>query len=286
MKEKLGRLLKWATGSLSLILKNNLVISGFCLITGVVHLILPKRALYTDALILSLLLIAYAAVSIVAVLTDNQTIAKGKETTGGWLKGFFDGKRKNTAADDIILKNDSATQAFAEETNKQIHAFAVKVSDKHDKTQSVGKIIVLVFYTIILAVSIFLLLKPKIAVNVNNVIIGAVLIASGIINIISVFKSKKEESQIKSSVFTVILSLLTLTIGVLFIVFSMDTATFVMQFISIMMIIKALADFILVIRNKEFKSSINDTVNQIKSQNKEAAEETKESDSMQEATEK
>ncbi len=271
MKEKLGSILNWGIGAFSLVMTNNLVVSGTGLFTGVLHLLTPEQSLLFDSMILSGLLIVYALVSIAFVLTNSRKAARGQEVAGELVKGFLDGKRKDSSVDEGILKADPAVLEYAEEANRRMDALAVTVEDIRKKTHAFSRGVMLAFYLAVLAVSVFLFIRRDVAVYINHVIIGAILIVDGVLSVISATSAKKE-SVYKFYVFSVVVSAVSIAIGVLFIVLSRETGLIAMQAVSVILILKSLAGFFVAFRNREVISSVADTIQKIKAQNKKTEE--------------
>ena len=270
LKKKIRGVLKWGLGAFSLVMTNNLVVSGTGLFTGVMHLFTPMQSMMFDSMILSVLLIIYALVSITFVLTDNDKAAKGKQKAGGLIKEYIDGKIKDATLEDV-LKKDTAVREYARDADKRMDAFTDRIEDFHIKTRSSSKIVMLVFYSLILAVSVFLFIRRDVAVHVNNIIIGVVLIVDGVLSIISATSAKKERVY-KFYVFSLILSVTSVVLGIMFIVFSQKTGVAAMQAVSVVLIVKSLAGFFVAIRNKKVISSITDTLTLIKNQEMSADE--------------
>ncbi len=270
LKKKIRGVLKWGLGAYSLVMTNNLVVSGAGLFTGVMHLFTPMQSMMFDSMILSVLLIIYALVSITFVLTDNDKAAKGKQKAGGLIKEYIDGKIKDATLEDV-LKKDTAVREYARDADKRRDAFTDRIEDFHIKTRSSSKIVMLVFYSLILAVSVFLFIRRDVAVYVNNIIIGVVLIVDGVLSIISATSAKKERVY-KFYVFSLILSVTSVVLGIMFIVFSQKTGVAAMQAVSVVLIVKSLAGFFVAIRNKKVISSITDTLTLIKNQEMSADE--------------
>ena len=84
-----------------------------------------------------------------------------------------------------------------------------------------------------------------------------------------IYPSKQSEEyrdEGKNIRLSIVLGILSAAAGAVFIVFAQNTADFAMALSGLVMIIKGLADLIVMIRNREIVSSVKETVAQIKHQ--------------------
>lgn len=275
MKEKVSSFFKWGTGAFTLVMANNLVISAFMLITGLSNLLFPERAQFWDALTLSLLLFAYAAISIIVILTHNEKAAGGKELAGNMIKDFLNERKDRATTKKDLFKNDEAAQNFSKQSHERLASLTETVAEKHKKLQSASKGVMLTIYVLILALSIVLIIRNDIAIMLYYFIIGAVLIINGVMSIISATTARKER-RYKFYFLSLLLSVCSIIMGVFCVIMAKESGLLTTQAVSILLIVKSVGDFVVAFRNKEVKSSINDTITQIKQQKKdiEAGSET------------
>lgn len=270
MNNKIEGLVKWGIDAFSLIMANNLVISCTALITGLFHLFMPEQSMMFDSMILSLLMIVYASISIVLVITNyNKKVAKHQDIAGNLVKGFVDGKTSEAVKNQEFISEKTSAPIDPERSAKAIGAVSDKISDIHKKSRNVSRNIMLAFYIVILAISIFLLIRRDIAVHINHLLLGAVLIVDGVTRIISTFSAKKTYT-VKNYWLSIVLSVLSVILGLLLFIMTSQTGILAMQIVSVIMILKSLGEFYVAFRNREVLSSLNGTLEQLKQQGSDA----------------
>ena len=268
MKDKIGNVMNWGISAFSLIMDNSLVIAGLFLINGIIHICIPMPSMKYDAMILSLILALYAAVSIVFVLTDNEKIGKGQEAAGGLVKLFFEGKRKELNASKELLRGGSAAEEYSKGASERVDMFNEHVLETHEKTRSVSRIVMLIIYIVLLVVSIFLVFNQDIAVQITHILIGVVLIAGGIMSFISA-TSAKQENAYKLYVPSVILSVVSVVLGIVFIILTDKAGIPAYRIVSALLVIKSVMDFVVAFKNRNFISNFKEMFGQIKESGKE-----------------
>lgn len=264
MKDKFESQLQWGASAISLVMKNNLVVSATFLITGVFHLLMPGHSLLFDARIMTVLIALYALVSLIFVLTNNQKAEKGQEIAGNIVKGYFEGKREDTVKQEEMFKTD-VSHGFAEKSNQRIDKFAGRVTEKHTQAGSVSRVLMLIFYLLILAASVFLFIRNDVAVYINHFILGFILIVDGALRLICTVAAKAE-LKFRYRAFHTVLSVISVILGLLFIFVPTNTGLLAMQIVSVLMIVKSVGEFFVAFRNREILSSVTDTLTQIKQQ--------------------
>ena len=171
------------------------------------------------------------------------------------------------AQQEAVLQKDTAAREYAKEANR-LDILAGKVADRHERTRTVSRIVMLGFYLIVLVVAVFLLIRKDVAVSVTYILMGSILIVDGVMNIIFATSAKKK-GVYRLYLFSVILSVISVGLGLLFIIFSRKAGILAMQVTSALMIVKSIGDFFVAFRNKAVLSSLSDTVTQIRRQGKE-----------------
>ena len=264
MRDKLESKLQWGASAVSLVMKNNLVVSATFLITGLFHLFMPGHSLLFDARIITILIALYALVSLVFVITDHKKAAKGQKIAGNIVKGYFEGKREDTVKQEKMFKTD-VSHGFAEKSNQRMDRFAGRVSEKHTQAGSVSRVLMLIFYLLILAASVFLFTRNDVAVYINHFIIGSILTVDGVLRLICTVPVKAEPA-FRYRAFHTVLSVISVILGLLFVFLPTNTGLLALQIVSVLMIVKSVGEFIVAFRNREILSSVTDTLTQIKQQ--------------------
>ena len=83
-------------------------------------------------------------------------------------------------------------------------------------------------------------------------------------------QAQKKQRKYKYYFLSLLLSLGSIILGALFVLLSREAGILSTQTLSIILIVKAIGDFVVAFRNKEIKSSITDTITQLKQQKKDA----------------
>lgn len=261
---KVGRLFNWGLGTFQIVMRNKLVAIGCFLVTGLFHTFSPVGSLDWDTMMLSLLLMLYAAVSIVFVLSNkNKTIGKGKDVAGNLVKGYFEGQRDNSAKGQKLLSKNKNMSEHTNASNKQLDERVGKLKEKQVNA-SPGKIALLITYILLLAFGIVIFIWRENFVNIVQIIFGGLLVADGISNIVTVTAAYKSDLTMKGKVFSLILGVLTIVLGVVFIILPRGSAPLIYQITGIMLIVKAISEYIVMIRNREIISSVKESIDQIK----------------------
>lgn len=269
MKKKLGSWLNWGLGAFSLVMKNKLVAIGCFLVTGLFHTFNPVGSLDWDTMMLSLMLMLYAAVSFIFVLTnENEKVGKGQEIAGGLIKGYFEGQRDNAARGQSLFSKDKTLSEHTKASNDRLDERVWKYSEKEKekKKTSAGKIALMITYILLMALSVVIFIWRANFVNIVQIIIGALLIADGISSLVTVAAAYKSGLPMKNKVVSMVLGIFTIGLGVTFILVPADTSALVYRITGALLIVKAVSEFIVMIRNREIISSVKDTIIQIKEQ--------------------
>lgn len=267
MKDKLGRLFVWSIGAFQIIMKNKLVSIGCFLVQGLFHVFSPGGSLRWDAGMLAGLLAVYSLISIVFVLTDrNQTVGKGKNIAGGLVKGVFDGKKDTTLQGQELLSKNSVIDEKSKQSNKQWDSKLQVLADRQKNEPTAGKVIMIVFYTILLIGSVLLFFWSDVTIYAIHIIMGALMIADGISGISAYRTVISHQIPLNNQKLSLFVSIFTVLVGILFIVMAWNTAVFTMQLMGAILIIKSVVELVIMIRNREVLSSVTDSLKQIKQQ--------------------
>lgn len=263
---KISKIFNWGLGTFQIVMKNKLVSIGCFLVPGLFHTFNPEGSLNWDTMILSILLILYASISIVFVLTNkNKTVGKGKDIAGNLVKGYFEGQRDNAGLGQEVFSKNEVISEHTNASNERLDKHAEKLREKQKKT-SPGTIALLITYILLLALGVVIFIWRENFVNIVQIIIGALLIADGISSIVTIIAAKKSGLPIKDKVVSLILCFFSIALGIVFVLMPRDSAPVVYRITGILLIVKAVSEFIVMIRNKEVISSVKDSIQQIKDQ--------------------
>ena len=149
-----------------------------------------------------------------------------------------------------MLSEDSAIREYGKGADERINKINQKLLETHRRTRSVSRIVMAVFYIVLLAVSVFLLFNVEIAVYLSHVLIGAVLILGGVTNIVSATISKKEGGY-KLYLFSMVLAAASVILGLLFIFLPENTGIVALRVISVLLIIKSLSELFVAFKNRK-----------------------------------
>jgi uncharacterized membrane protein HdeD (DUF308 family) len=138
------------------------------------------------------------------------------------------------------------------------------LTERHEKSAKAGKVVMCIFYIILLAAAIMLFVWPDATISTVHIILGALLVFDGVSGIWGVISTRNSGIPMKGQLASVLLNVLSVILGIVFIILSDDTADFTMVLCGIVLVIKALSDLIIMIRNKELISTVKNTVNEIK----------------------
>lgn len=269
MNGKIGQIFTWGVSTYRLVMKNKLVAVLCFLVPGLFHTFNPVGSLNWDVMILSLTLMLYAVVSIIFVLTNENTkVGKGQEIAEDLVKGYFEGQRDHAAIGQELLSKSKTLSEHTKASNERLDKRVEKLSEKREqkKSTSPGKNVMMIIYIFLLAIAVAMFIWRSFFVNVVQIIIGCLLIADAISSLITVAAAYKSGLPMKDKIVSVILSIFTIGLGVTFILLPANTSALVYRITGIMLIVKAVSELIVMIHNREVFSSIKDTIDQIKEQ--------------------
>ncbi len=267
MKDKLTGLINRGIGAFDVLMKCKLVSIIIFLFTGTLHIVDPRGGLRGTVTMLSAFIGLYALLSIICVLTgNNEQVGEGKKFASDMVKETFKG-------DGNPISKISEVMSQNEKIGKKMSASASKarwdkrmqmLTERHERKPKAGKVVMCIFYIILLAAAAMLFIWPDATISTVHIILGALLIFDGGSGIWGVISARKSGIPLKGQLASVLLNLLSVAIGAVFIFLSDDTADFTMVLCGIVLVVKALSDLFIMIRNKELISTVKDTLNEIK----------------------
>ena len=264
---KVGKLFNWGLGAFQIVMKNKLVSTGCFLVTGLFHTFSPVGSLDWDTMMLSLFLMLYAVASIVFVLSNkNELVGKGKEAAEGLVHGYFKGQMDNASKGQELFSKSKKLSEHTQASNERVDERLKKLTEKKNQAGSPGKIVLVILYALLLAFAVCMFIWRSSFVNLVQIIFGVLIIADGISGILTVVAAYRSGTKIKGKIVSLIISIFTILIGAAFIILPDDAAAMTYRITGAMLIIKAVFDYIVMIRNREVLSSVKDSVNEIKNQ--------------------
>ena len=270
MKNKFGRLLKWGVGTFRIIMANKYVSSAIFFLQGFLYLLFPYQSLNRDARALTLVFALYAFVSIIMALTKNPLAAKGKDLAGGLVKNIFTKKKKTAVKQQELLPQDSLLMDATNDVTSRLDGVMQTLAEKQKKKQSssAGTAALVAMYTILLIASLALFFMKDNTLFIMHIVIGVFLVLDGFFNFKTTREAMKNKYPVKNSKFSLVLSVLSMNIGILFILLSKSTSVLTVQIGGALLIVKAVGDFVIAIRNRRLMASAKETVQLIKQQSK------------------
>lgn len=267
MKEKISGLLNWGVGTFQIIMKNKLVSIGCFLFTGILHVANPRGGLRWTAGLLSIVVALYALLSLIFILTDkNEKVGKGKDAAGDLVKGVLEGNKDPILHGQTLIPKNQVLDERSKQTRSRLDDRMQALSEKQKKEPKAGKVVMCVFYSILLAASVILFFWSDVTIAAAHIIVGIVLIADSIIGIASTVTAVENNIPLKYKTLSVVLYIITAVIGVTYIFLTWGTADMAMVLCGIVLIAKAVAEFVIMIRNREVVASAKGTINEIKQQ--------------------
>ena len=264
---KISELFNWGMGAFQIVMKNKIVSTGCFLMPGIFHLLKPVGSLDWDTMMLSLMLMLYSVVSIVFVLTDkNKMVGKGQELAGGFVRGFFEGQKDSAAMGQKLLKKNPAINEHTKASNERLDKRVKQLKEKTNSISALGRITLLIIYTLLLALAVCMFIWRSFFVNIVQIIFGALLIADGVSGMITVAAAYKSNAPIKDKIISLILSVFSIALGIVFVLIPANSAALVYQITGAMLLVKVIGEYYVMIRNREVLTSVKDTIQQIKEQ--------------------
>ena len=285
MKGKVTGLVNRGIGAFGVLMKCKLVSIIIFLFTGTLHIIDPRGGLRGTVTILSLFIALYSLLSIVFILTgSNDKVGEGKKMASDMIKDTLKGDgNPMVKINEVLSQNEKFEKGMSGlNTKAKWNQRIQKLNEKRNKQTQAGKFIMIVFYIILLASTFVLFAFPDDAISLVHIIFGALLIFDGASGVWGIIVAKRSGIPMKGQWASFFLNLLSVVIGIVFIILSNDSADFTMVLCGIVLVVKALSDLIIMIRNHELVSTVKDTVSEIKNQKPEEAEVSEETEKPEE----
>lgn len=267
MKDKLSGIVNRGIGAFGVLMKCKLVSIIIFLITGILHIIDPRGGLRGTVTMLSIFIALYAVLSIICVLTGNNGKAEeGKNFASGMVKETFNGDGNPIVKiNDVLSKNEKIGSKISNSaSNAKWEKRMQTLTQRHEKQPQASKIVMCIFYIVLFALAVALMIWPDATISTVHIVLGGLLIFDGVGGIWGVIAARKNGIPMKGKLASVLLNLLSVAIGIVFIFMSDDSADFTMVLCGIVLVVKALSDLVIMIRNKELISTVKDTVKEIK----------------------
>ena len=275
MKWKLSGLVNRGIGAFGVLMNCKLVSIIIFLFTGTLHIIDPRGGLRGTVTMLSLFIALYALLSIVFILTgSNDKVGEGKKFASDMVRDTFKGDgNPMMKINEVLSQNEKFEKGMSGlNTKSKWNQRIQKLNERHNKQTQASKFVMIVFYIILLACTVVLFAWPDDAISLVHIIFGAMLIFDGASGVWGIIVAKRSGIPMKGQWASFFLNLLSVVIGVVFIILSNDSADFTMMLCGIVLVVKALSDLFIMIRNHELISTVKNTVNEIKHQKPEEAE--------------
>ncbi len=275
MKWKLSGLVDRGIGAFGVLMNCKLVSIIIFLFTGTLHIIDPRGGLRGTVTMLSLFIALYALLSIVFILTgSNDKVGEGKKFASDMVRDTFKGDgNPMVKINEVLSQNEKFEKGMSGlNTKSKWNQRIQKLNERHNKQTQASKFVMIVFYIILLASTVVLFAWPDDAISLVHIIFGAMLIFDGASGVWGIIVAKRSGIPMKGQWASFFLNLLSVVIGVVFIILSNDSADFTMMLCGIVLVVKALSDLFIMIRNHELISTVKNTVNEIKHQKPEEAE--------------
>ena len=286
MKWKLSGLVNRGIGAFGVLMNCKLVSIIIFLFTGTLHIIDPRGGLRGTVTMLSLFIALYALLSIVFILTgSNDKVGEGKKFASDMVRDTFKGDgNPMVKINEVLSQNEKFEKGMSGlNTKSKWNQRIQKLNERHNKQTQASKFVMIVFYIILLASTVVLFAWTDDAISLVHIIFGAMLIFDGASGVWGIKEEKRSGIPMKGQWASFFLNLLSVVIGVVFIILSNDSADFTMMLCGIVLVVKALSDLFIMIRNHELISTVKNTVNEIKHQKLEEAEVPEETEKPEDA---
>lgn len=286
MKWKLSGLVNRGIGAFGVLMNCKLVSIIIFLFTGTLHIIDPRGGLRGTVTMLSLFIALYALLSIVFILTgSNDKVGEGKKFASDMVRDTFKGDgNPMVKINEVLSQNEKFEKGMSGlNTKSKWNQRIQKLNERHNKQTQASKFVMIVFYITLLASTVVLFAWPDDAISLVHIIFGAMLIFDGASGVWGIIVAKRSGIPMKGQWASFFLNLLSVVIGVVFIILSNDSADFTMMLCGIVLVVKALSDLFIMIRNHELISTVKNAVNEIKHQKPEEAEVPEETEKPEDA---
>lgn len=275
MKDKFAKLVNRGINIFGILMKCKLVTIIIFLFTGTLHIIDPRGGLRGTVTMLTIFIALYAFLSIIFLLTKkNQAVGEGKKFASDMVKETFKGDGNPISKiNEILSQNEKYEKKVSNSETKARWDKRIKmVTERHKTTPKAGVAVMCIFYILLLIAAVFMFFWPDATIYTVHIILGALLVFDGISGIWTVISAKINKIPMKGKILSVLFNLLSIAVGLFFIIYSGDTADFTMVLCGIVLVLKAISDLVIMIRNKELISTIKNTLNEIKNPEPEQSE--------------
>ena len=275
MKDKFAKLVNRGINIFGVLMKCKLITIIIFLFTGTLHIIDPRGGLRGTVTMLTIFIALYAFLSIIFLLTKkNQAVGEGKKFASDMVKETFKGDGNPISKiNEILSQNEKYEKKVSNSETKARWDKRIKmVTERHKTTPKAGVVVMCIFYILLLIAAVFMFFWPDATIYTVHIILGALLVFDGISGIWTVISAKINRIPIKGKLLSVLFNLLSIAVGLFFIIYSGDTADFTMVICGVVLVLKALSDLVIMIRNKELISTIKNTLNEIKNPEPEQSE--------------
>lgn len=266
---KITGLVNRGINTFGILMKCKLVSIIIFLFTGTLHIIDPRGGLRGTVGMLSAFIALYALLSFIFILTgNNEKVGEGKKFAVDMMKDTLKGDgNPMSKITEVLSENEKIGNKISNsETKARWDKRMQKLTEKHESKPQASKIIMCVFYIILLIAAILLFFWPDVTIYAVHIILGALLVFDGISGIWAVISAKRSGIPMKGQWLSALLNILSIAVGAFFILFSGDTADFTMILCGIVLVLKALSDLAIMIHNRELVSTVKSTFNEIKHQ--------------------
>ena len=266
LKEKIQRFFDWGAGTYKIVMKNKLVSIICFLIPGFFHTFSPEGSLRWDAGIMTLLLGLYGLTSFILVLTDRQKAVKGRELAETLVHNYFEEKRESASKKQKIISKNAVLDDSAKKAEEWHDRQKDMMEEKHRKYLNRSKIVLLIVYGLLTALSVLMFIHRDTTLHVSHVLLGLMLLVDGMASLVSTLAAIKSNLPVGHKVLALIISIFTLMLGVLFIVVPHDVAAITMRISGILLLLKGIPEIIVLILNRGIAPSVKDTIQELKDQ--------------------
>ena len=223
MKWKLSGLVNRGIGAFGVLMNCKLVSIIIFLFTGTLHIIDPRGGLRGTVTMLSLFIALYALLSIVFILTgSNDKVGEGKKFASDMVRDTFKGDgNPMVKINEVLSQNEKFEKGMSGlNTKSKWDQRIQKLNERHNKQTQASKFVMIVFYIILLASTVVLFAWPDDAISLVHIIFGAMLIFDGASGVWGIIVAKRSGIPMKGQWASFFLNLLSVVIGVVFIIYS------------------------------------------------------------------
>ncbi len=264
-KEKIKRSVGWGISAYEIIMKNKIVIACCLLVQGFFYAFRPGGSLLWDAKIFSILTAAYALSSAIVIISNkNEKALAGKNIASDAYKGFWNDKQKQmTGPSEQLVSENELLKLRSENAEARAKLVQDRVEKGRESILLRNKWILATIYFAMFVACIPLFIFSEFTAHIMHVLLGVIIIIESCVTLLTLLKTRKTVKQ-KDKAITLIISVLSLVLGILLIALPSNTAEFVIRLVGIGLIIKALAELFVLFRNRSLILSGKETIAEIK----------------------